>query len=518
MRIERNIAVTTRDGSPVMVDVFRPDGDEPAPVIASMSPYGKDVHWPERFPLYDRVPNNEHMVWETPDPEWWTAQGYALVRLDTRGTGASPGRLDLYGPKDVEDFYDVVEWAGEEPWSTGKVASSGISWLAMMGWRVAELQPPHLAAVVAWEGLTDFYREMAYQGGLYSNGFIDFWWALQVEPQRNGTEGEDWRVVLPQHPLVDDYHRVRTVDLDRVTVPLLSAGNWGALHLHLRGNIEGWRRAASEHKWLVVHTGTHIDPYYADWALELQLRFLDRFLKGHEDRMDGVAPVRVAVRRGRDAVWRDATDFPRPRTQWRELYLGDGRLDWAPATEASRATYPASFDTAPAEEELELTGPVALRLWISADADDLDVLVRLQHVDADGEPIPGIGPQGGPVPMTIGWLRASHRETDPALSEPHRPWHPHERTCPLTPGEPTLLEVEIWPTSITLAPGERLRLELVAEDTDLVPMSHSAAWDRRPAAGATVHLGGQHASHLLVPVVPTDAQDASPLLPGGPPT
>ena len=100
----------------------------------------------------------------------------------------------------------MIEWAAERPWSTGKVASSGISWLAMMGWRVAALQPPHLAAVVAWEGLTDFYREAAYQGGLYSNGFIEFWWKLQIEPQRNGAEGADWREQLPRHPLLDEFH------------------------------------------------------------------------------------------------------------------------------------------------------------------------------------------------------------------------------------------------------------------------------------------------------------------------
>lgn len=158
-------------------------------------------------------------------------------------------------------------------------------------------------------------------------------------------------------------------------------------------------------------------------------------------------------------------------------------------------------------EPLELTGPVALRLWISADTDDLDVLARLQHLEADGEPIPAIGPQGGPMPMGIGWLRASHRETDPERSEPFRPWHPHERMVPLTPGEPTLLEVEIWPTSITLAPGERLRLDLVVDDEDLGRFStHNAAWDRRSAAGATIHTGGEHASHLLLPVIP----DGSP--------
>ena len=145
MQIDRDVAVPTRDGSPIVVDVFLPAGDGPFPVIASVSPYGKDVHWPERYPLYEVVPQHEHMVWETPDPVWWTARGYALLRADTRGTGKSPGRLDLYGPRDAEDFHDVVEWAADRPWSSGKVASSGISWLAMMGWRVAALQPPHRA-------------------------------------------------------------------------------------------------------------------------------------------------------------------------------------------------------------------------------------------------------------------------------------------------------------------------------------------------------------------------------------
>jgi hypothetical protein len=53
MQIDRDVAVPTRDGSPVVADVFRPEGDDPVPVIASFGPYGKDVHWPDRYPLYD---------------------------------------------------------------------------------------------------------------------------------------------------------------------------------------------------------------------------------------------------------------------------------------------------------------------------------------------------------------------------------------------------------------------------------------------------------------------------------
>ena len=89
--------------------------------------------------------------------------------------------------------------------------------VAMMAWRVAALQPPHLAAVVAWEGLTDFYREAARTGRACTRrGFIELWWGLQVEPQRNGADGADWREELPRHPLLDAYHEARTTDLGRV--------------------------------------------------------------------------------------------------------------------------------------------------------------------------------------------------------------------------------------------------------------------------------------------------------------
>ena len=503
MRVQRDLMVLTRDGSPIAADVFRPEGDDAAPVIACISPYGKDVHWSERFPLYDLVEHGDYMVWETPNPEWWTARGYAVVRADARGTGKSPGRLDLLSDKDAEDFYDLIEWCGTQSWSNGKVASSGISWYAMIGWRAASLQPPHLAALVAWEGLTDFYREGARQGGLYSNGFIEFWWRAQVEVQRNGDDAVLWTPEIKARELLDDWYRERSTDLSKVRVPLLSAGNWGALHLHLRGNVEGWLGASSEHEWLVVHTGTHIDPYYSDWGKELQLRFLDRFLKGEEAAMDGVPPVRLAVRRGREVEWRDEQEWPLARTQWRELYLGDGRLTWDRPEPAERP-YPAAFDLEVAER-LELTGPVALRLWVSSEQEDFDVFARLEQFNGDGARVEPIGPQGRatPVPSAMGWLRASHRKLDPARTLPYRPFHTHDELQPLVPGQQALLEVEIWPTSLTLEPGERLRLELRSDDDDMVgPMSHNDPDDRRRAEQVTIHLGGDRASHLLVPVIP----------------
>ncbi|WP_243769750.1 CocE/NonD family hydrolase [Amycolatopsis acidicola] len=409
--------------------------------------------------------------------------------------------LDVFSPADAEDFYDVIEWCGVQPWSTGKVASSGISWYAMLGWRVAALEPPHLAAIVAWEGCTDFYRDWGRQGGIYTNA-TESWWRKQIIPQLNGEGHASMPDDLKARELADDWYRERTTDLARVRVPVLSAGNWGSIHLHLRGNLEGWAGAASEHKWLVVHVGSHIDPFYADWAKDLQLRFLQRFLHDDPAAMDGVPPVRLAIRRGREVEWRDEQDWPLHRTEWTRLYLGDKELSrHRPA--GGEAPFPAEFDfTAP--ERLELTGPLALRLWVSSRTEDLDVFVQLEQYDADGERIPGIGPGGvaTPVPMGVGWLRASHRELDRERSRPYRPWHTHDEIQPLEPGVPTLLEVEIWPTSLTLEPGHRLQLRVRADDDNLGPLAHNDPDDRRSGHGATVHFGGDRASHLYVPVIP----------------
>lgn len=252
-----------------------------------------------------------------------------------------------------------------------------------------------------------------------------------------------------------------------------------------------------------MHTGSHVGPYYSEWGKRLQLRFPDRFLKHDETAMDGVAPVQLAIRRGREVEWRAEQEWPPASAQWRRIHLGAGTLQWDQPV-AGTCPFPANFEFT-STERVEITGPVALRLWVSHTRDDLDAFARLEQFDTAGERVPGAGPQGTstPVPMTVGWLRASHRKLDPQRSLPHRPWHSHDELQPLEPGVPTPLEIEIWPTSLTLEPGHRLQLPLRTDDGDLHPqLAHDDPADRRSAAGATIRFGGQHASHLLVPAIP----------------
>lgn len=76
-----------------------------------------------------------------------------MLRADERGTGQSPGLLDTMSAGTAECFFDVVEWAAVQPWSTGKVGLLGISYYAGSQWRVAARKPKGLAAIVPWEGL-----------------------------------------------------------------------------------------------------------------------------------------------------------------------------------------------------------------------------------------------------------------------------------------------------------------------------------------------------------------------------
>ena len=116
------------------------------------------------------------MNWETVNPLWWVPRGYAALRVDTRGSGKSPGRTDPFSPAEARDFYDVIEWAARQPWCNGRVGLSGISYFAMTQWLVASLKPPSLAAMIPWEGAADMYRDFGYHGGIFSFGFVVNWY------------------------------------------------------------------------------------------------------------------------------------------------------------------------------------------------------------------------------------------------------------------------------------------------------------------------------------------------------
>ncbi len=526
---EKDVEIPVRDGAVLRANVYRPTDAGRYPVIMTLGPYGKDLHMSELHDsAYVKLEEQGQLLnWETPNPEWWVPLGYAVVRVDQRGSGASPGFLDCFSEQQNEDYYDAIEWAAAQPWSTGKVGLLGVSYYAMSQWQVASLQPPHLTAMIPWEGAADVYRDFFHHGGILNNGFVDSWWPnfpLRTQhgaDKAGGTLSDeeraknrvDLRESSREHRLDDEYYRRALRDPGRIQVPFLSAGNWGAFILHLRGNVEGFVGAGSQHRWLRIHTGNHFEPFHTLESRRVQQRFLDYWLKGEDNGQATDPPVRLAIRRGADVAWRDEQEWPIARTRWTELYL-DARtctLGPEPPAEAGQVSYEAptggaSFSSAPFVAPTEITGPLALRLWVSTTAPDMDLFVTLRDVDADGNDVWGIGSGGEPVAMAKGWLRVSQRKLDPAKSLPYRPYHTHDEEEFLQPGEVAAVDVEILPTSMVLEAGHRLVLDVESHDgVGTGRALHNDPRDRpaeRFAGQNTLYTGGDRASFLLAPVVP----------------
>jgi predicted acyl esterase len=567
MRIDWDTPITMDDGLVLRADVFRPIAAGRYPVLLTYGPYAKGLAFQDGYPTAwaamakahpDVVAgsSNLYQSWEVVDPEKWVPHGYACVRVDSRGAGCSPGFIDPFSPRETKDFYDCIEWAGVQPWSNGKVGLNGISYYAINQWHVASLQPPHLAAMCVWEGSADWYRDMTHHGGILCT-FFDNWYDMQVKTVQHGAgeRGKRSRVHgelvcgpeilsdaelaknrsnfgadIAAHPLDDAYHHARSSVWSKVKVPFLSAANWGGQGLHPRGNFEGYVRAASKQKWLEAHGLEHWTHFYTDYGRELQLRFFDHFLHGKKNGWDKQPRVQLQVRHIDRFAERAESDWPLKGTKWTKFYLGgaDCSLSAKPAAVKKVLRFDAmgdgiTFMTPPLPQETEITGPSALKLYVSSSTIDADIfaVVRVFSPDLKEVVFPGaIDPH---TPIGQGWLRASHRELDKKLSKPYRPYHTHTRKQPLKPGQIVPLDIEIWPTSIVVPAGYRVALTVRGKDyvypggsggrqsnfknemTGCGPFLHDDPRDRPPeifAGRTSLHFGGVTRPYLLLPIIP----------------
>ncbi len=570
MRIDWDVDIPMDDGNILRCDVFRPDDGDPHPVLLSHGPYAKGLAFQEGYPdQWNRMitdhpdvaagSTNKYQNWEVVDPEKWVPEGYVCVRVDSRGTGMSPGYVDPFSARETQDLYDCIEWAAAQEWSNGKVGLNGISYLAINQWHVATLQPPSLTAMCVWEGAADFYRDMTYHGGILST-FWDNWYPIQVTSVQYGLGdrgpknpvtgrnacGEvtlsdeelaanrcDFGTEIASHPLLDGYHRERSPVFEQITVPLLSAGNWGGQGLHLRGNVEGYYQSASDQKWLELHGLEHWTHFYTDYGREIQQAFFDHFLTGEDNGWGARPAVQLQVRHTDHFAERFESAWPIPRTVWTELYLHpDQTLRDTPPDTAADLAFEATgdgltFRSAPLKVEREFTGPMSSRLWVSSSTEDADLFVVFRVFDPEGREVVFQGAVEPNAPIAQGWLRVSHRAVDEVSSEPWRPIHPHTRRDLLHPGEVHQVDVELWPTSIVVPAGYRVAFSVRGTDyvyegeadedkltiasfanrfTGCGPFIHNDPRNRPPeifGGTTTLHIAPNRPAHVLAPVIPS---------------
>ena len=382
---EKNVSATTRDGTRLRADIYRPDAEGRFPVLLLRLPYGKDLT--EVFG----------------DHEYFPSRGYVVVIQDTRGRWASDGAFTplIY---EGEDGYDAVEWAAGLPFSNGHVGTQGQSYLGATQYLLAPTRPPHLRCAFPVSAAANFHQSWVYHtGGALSLGWLlpytiflaretlerkglkeKLWPEIRPYLERSinfanpmTPEGyarlplESWADVLEEvapyyrdyldHP--EDGPYWWSIDVERnhrnIQIPMYHVSSW--YDTFLRDALVHWNGLRSRAmtpeargaQKLLLGPWAHLFPYttpisggtgdidFGDAAMvelhDLQLRWFDHWLKGIDTGLLDEPPIRLFVM-GRNQ-WRDENEWPLARTRFTPLYLrsagaansaeGDGRLDFA---------------------------------------------------------------------------------------------------------------------------------------------------------------------------------------------
>ena len=287
VQFERDVEVVVRDGTVLRVNVHRPPGPGAFPVLLSAHPYGKD-HVPKRRARGFSVSGQYRVMrqtrrffissltsWEAPDPAWCVQHGYAVVNGDVRGAGRSDGRAALLSDEEGADIADLIEWAGTQPWSTGRVGLFGVSYLAVSQYKAAALAPQHLAAICPWEGFTDAYRDLFCPGGIAEHGFASMW---TTATRRTTRLAVDIGAERKHHPHRDGWWQSFVPELASIRVPMFVCASFSDNSLHSRGSFRAFQHVASTDRFAYTHRDGKWATFYSEPARRAQLAFLDRFV------------------------------------------------------------------------------------------------------------------------------------------------------------------------------------------------------------------------------------------------
>ena len=573
---ERNVMVPMRDGVRLATDVYRPDSPGRFPVLVTRGPYGKDGY----------ADNQEHSIWFFPQ------RGYAVVSQDCRGRFESEGE---YNPLFQEglDGYDTVEWAARQPWSNGRVATTGQSYLGATQYTLAATDPlpPHLQTMVPVSASSDFHQSWVYHTG----GAMEWGWTVPyaIHKGRNTLERADRHDLLAQmdeyvleadnfaQPLRDSWYRHLPLrdwidrlketapyfseyfdqepdgpywwkinllrHIERINLPMFHVSSWydifleGALNAYQALRERAPTVQARNNQKLLVGPWAHIRPYTGptsgdtgdiDFGPEARIELHEHMLRWYEywlkDIQTGVMeepPVSIFVMG--ENRWRAENEWPLARTHYTRYYFhadapantrsGAGTLSTAPPGDEPADSYvydpddPAPtlrgstlimphgvqdqrsvedrqdvlvYTSDPLERDLEITGPIKVRLFAASTAVDTDFTAKLVDVRPDGYA----------HNLQDGIIRARYRTSaaQPSLIEPGRVYE---------------YEIDLWSTSHVVKAGHCLRVEISS--------SNFPRFDRNPNTGApfgqdsrmetahqTVHHSTDHSSHIVLPVIP----------------
>ena len=560
--VERNVMVASRDCIQLGTDVYRPaqpaDGSQGSIGLTGEGLVALEGTFPV---ILERTPYDKTGLGLRRKGHYYARRGYVVVIQDVRGRFTSGGEWYAFGDEGP-DGYDTCAWIVEQPWSNGKIATTGCSYAGCTQSALASLNPPGLAGMFVEEGPWNYHTASMRHNGACEMRFMIYTFRMAttskealsdprlrvsldnafanvaqwvanaplkkgVSPLAELPSYEQWHLDVLTHGDLDEYwHRPgygpELFYDEHADVPTVYFGGWYDSYARstCTNYVELSERKESPQTLImgpfthgtgsaeVSHSGD-VD-FGREAAIydmnELRLHWYDYWLKGEETGAGHTKPVQIFVMGGGSGTrnsdgrldhggqWRAEDEWPLARTQFTPFYLhADGGL--CPETpspgilESSFTFDPANpvptiggnlsagdpvlvagaydqrgderffgytgslplaarpdvlvFQTPPLEEDVEVTGPLTLKLWISSTAVDTDFTVKLLDV----HPPNGDYPQGFAMNVTDSIQRARYRNS-------------RERAEFLEPNVPTALTIEMYPTSNVFARGHRIRLDI----------------------------------------------------------
>jgi uncharacterized protein len=553
MAREDDVAVPMRDGVALLADVYRPATAGRHPVLVAASPYPRqiqDVGAPMGFI-------------EAGQSDFFVPRGYVHVVANLRGTGGSGGTFGFFDAQERRDMHDLVEWAGQQPWSDGNVGMIGISYFAMTQLEAAVERPSHLKAVFPVAVTTDLY-EAALHHGLMSSTFTtpflsmvgmtsghgnSLWRGKIVAAARhilrtpalhekfatfNGETAlaglklllelhhdphpwdDLWRAIAVEHPVRDAWWDDRNLQplLHKIDVPVYLGCDWENVPLHLPSTFEAFRELTGSPHVRVAMLGAHGLAWPWESLHVEALAWFDQWLKGRDTGiLDGPA-VRYQLpgQLPDGKVWHTADTWPPPATVHRALALrADGALaDSARAGEddAGVRTY-MTLGAGLNRAHASAADPPSCLIWTSAPLEhDIDVVGHIELcLDASSTAIDtawivtlqNVDELGGTASITAGYSRASLREIDEEASRPGAPVLPCRTPRAIPLGELVHYRVPLVANARRFLAGHRIQLHLTSDDQD---KAMPAIMGFRHGSVGTSSLNAVHASsRLLLPVL-----------------
>jgi uncharacterized protein len=568
-----NVPIPMSDGTVLRANVLLPSSSGRFATVLTATGYNKDA----ANPTGGDCSASQGIAGDEPG---LTEEGFAVMVIDDRGTGASGGKWDSWGQRTQEDYKEVLDWIQAQSWSNSSVATTGESYMGITSLLIAEADAARVAegkrravkAVWADIPMADAYRDVTFQGGALDSGFMPLWLGLvnglsDLPPSSLSSDPEEAATIYLEHLLGNaefageklvgatlgeeasydgPFYRLRSpvVRASEITVPVVIQGGW--YDLFQRGEPLLWESLRkSRDRVLIMSPHYHITEGPPLEDPNLKHEWFAHWLQKAENGVQYTPKVNLYSINGDH--WEHSTRFPLPKTNYKRLYLSssasgssaislhDGSLSSAPPTGEAGDTEPLmpasspcsrltaqwtagaasnsfcdtdndtfeatslTYTTPPMQADTTIAGLITANLWAKLSTTDATLIGVLSEVE----------PSGASNQITAGFLLASQRALDPALSTygPNklmiRPWHPFtkESQQAVTPNEPTEYKVEIYPTSAIVKAGDRLRLTIGTANT-FSTMTPLPDLGQELGGAITLLHGGARDSNVLLPVAP----------------